>query len=206
MIQKLTFDDVIALLQKSPEQANFDWKRDFLIPNNDEKRGEIIKDVTAIANSLTLSPGFIIYGVNPSISEPIIGITQSYDDASLQQLFKNKIEPDIEFIYYEVSFGPKNIGIIQILPSKKRPHIIKVDLGKVRNGQIPIRRGSSTDGVSIKDLFEMFYGQNSAYFERILNQTQLGLQQQNISMEYIRLLMQLVRENERKIQQSIWGL
>ena len=203
MIQKLTLNDVIALIQKSPEQVNFDWKRDFSIPNNDDKRGEIIKDVTAIANSLTLSPGFIFYGVDPSISESIIGITNSYDDASLQQLFKNKVEPAIEFIYYEVSFGTKNIGIIQILPSRKRPHIIKVDLGKVRNGQIPIRRGSSTDGVGIQDLCEMFYGQNSAYFERILSQTQLGLHQQQISMDYIRVLMQLIQENERKMQQSI---
>jgi len=164
VIRKLSLDEVLKLMKMSPEQAIFDWKTDFVVPNDQDKQGEIIKDVTAIANSITLSPGFIVYGVDPRRPDPLLGISNSYDDAKLQQLFKDKVKPAIDFIYYEVSFGPKPIGVIQVAAIRKRPHIISVDIGKVRNGQIPIRRGSSTGGVKIEDMLEMFYGENSGYF------------------------------------------
>lgn len=51
MIQALTLDDVLALLKKTPEQGAFDWKVDFTVPNDDERRGEFLKDLAAIANS-----------------------------------------------------------------------------------------------------------------------------------------------------------
>jgi hypothetical protein len=31
----------------TPEQAVFDWKRDFVLPVDDETRGEFLKDVAA---------------------------------------------------------------------------------------------------------------------------------------------------------------
>ena len=70
--------------------------------------------------------------------------------------------------YYEVSAGARLVGVLQVAPTRRRPHIIAVDLGKVRRGQIVIRRGSSTDGVTIADLQEFFYGETSGYFPAIL--------------------------------------
>lgn len=46
-------------------------------------------------------------------------------------------------------------SVERITETRRRPHIIRVDLGKVRKGQIPIRRGSSTDGITMADLFEL---------------------------------------------------
>ena len=166
MITQLTIDQIIDLVKASPEQTVLDWKIDFILPNDDNKRGEIIKDIAAIANGASLSYGFLIYGVDPRRPDPIVGISNTYDDAKLQQLIKGKIEPPVEFLYYEVSAGPTIIGVIQIKPNRMRPHIITVDIGKVRNGQIVIRRGSSTDGIKLHDLFEFFYGQTSGYFPR----------------------------------------
>ena len=71
------------------------------------------------------------------------------------------MKPAPEFIYYEVASGSKLIGVIRIMPTGKRPHIISVDFGKIRSGQIPVRRGSSTAGVTREDLFEMFYKEAS---------------------------------------------
>jgi len=80
----------------------------------------------------------------------------------------SKIEPLPEFLYYEILVGSKFVGVLQINPTQHRPHIISVDLGKVRKGQIVIRRGSGTDGVTINDLLEFFYGSTSTYFSGVI--------------------------------------
>lgn len=188
MFNKLTIDEILNLLSCTPEQAAFDWKRDFSVPNDDAKKGEIIKDICAIANASPLSYGYIFYGVDPQQLDPIIGISGHYDDANLQQLIRGKVEPLPEFLYYEVPKRNKTIAVIQIAPNKKRPFIITTDIGKIRRGQILIRRGSSTDGITINDLFEFFYGSTSAYFPIIAKQAGLDIQRQQAQNEYLKEL------------------
>ena len=154
MITALTIDEILSLLSCTPEQATFDWKRDFVTPSDDEKKGELIKDICAIANASPLSNGYIFYGVDPGRSDQVVGISGQYDDSRLQQLVKGKVEPFPNFLYYEVATGTKIVAVIQVSPNKNRPFIISADIGKIRRGQIVIRRGSSTDGININDLFE----------------------------------------------------
>lgn len=122
MIRTLTIDEVLSLVKSTPEQAVFDWKSDFVSPNDDDKRSEFLKDVAAMANACSSSYGFIVYGVDPRRPDPVLGITQSYDDAKLQQLVAGKIDPLPEFLYYEVSAGAKLLGVLQVKPTRKRPH------------------------------------------------------------------------------------
>jgi predicted HTH transcriptional regulator len=205
MMNTLTIDGIIDLVTKTPEQAVFDWKRDFIVPNDDEKKGEFIKDLAAVANACASSYGFIVYGVRQGSPDPVVGITQTYDDAKLQQLANGKIEPLPEFLYYEVSTGPKTVGVVQVKPTRRRPHIIRVDLGKVRKGQIPIRRGSSTDGATMSDLFEFFYGQTSGYFQGVLEKHDVPARQMEAQAAYLREL----REGENQAlrdMESITGV
>jgi predicted HTH transcriptional regulator len=188
MIQTLSIDDVVALVRKTPEQTAFDWKTDFVLPTNDDARGELIKDIAAIANASPSSYGFLVYGVNPKRPDVIVGISKGYDDAKLQELIRGKIEPAVEFLYYEVAFATKVVAVIQVHPTRRRPHVIRVDIGRVRKGQIPIRRGSSTDGVTIQDLFEFFYGPSSGYFQNIISRAKLDVAQQQAWNEKMRLL------------------
>lgn len=118
----------------------------------------------------------------------MLGISQSYDDAKLQQLVAGKVDPVPEFLYYEVSAGAKLLGVLQVKPTRKRPHIISVDLGKVRKGQILVRRGSSTDGATMKDLFEYFYGQSSGHFPLVVQQLQAHAQKTSADAAYLREL------------------
>jgi len=203
MITALTIDEVRQYLSKIPEQAVFDWKRDFTPPTTDETRGELIKDIAAIANASALSYGFIFYGVDPRQPEPIVGVSKSYDDARVQQLVQGKLEPVPHFLYYEVSAGPKTVSVIQIAPSKKRPFIIRVDLGKIRKGQIVIRRGSSTDGASLNDLFEFFYGQSSQYFTNVVSHLSVNAQQLQAQTNYLAELRRPADAAEDAIWQAV---
>jgi hypothetical protein len=188
-MKTLTADEIVTLVKfQKPEQPSFDWKTDFTLPQDDEKKGEFLKDLAAIANACVDSYGFIIYGVDPRRPDPILGITKRYDDANLQQLVKGKIEPLPDFLYYEIPVGFKWVGVLQINPTQYRPHIISVDLGKVRKGQIVIRRGSGTDGVTINDLLEFFYGSTSSYFPDVIKGRQADAQQKLADVEYMREL------------------
>ena len=200
MITALTIDEILHFLARTPEQAVFDWKQDFVSPTDDDARGELIKDIAAIANASALSYGFIFYGVDPRRPDPLIGITGSYDDSRIQQLLKGKVEPLPSFLYYEVSAGPKTVAVIQVAPSKRRPFIIRVDIGRLRKGQIVIRRGSSTDGVTLEDLVEFFYGTNSAYFANVRNSLGLDVQRQQAQNEYLAEL----RRGDERAEDDIW--
>jgi len=204
MISSLNIDEIISLVKSTPEQTAFDWKSEFVPPKDNEKRGEIIKDIVAIANASPLSYGFIVYGVDPSKPDPIIGITSQYDDSKLQQILKNKVEPLPEFLYYEVSTGIKTVAVIQVSPSNKRPFIIAVDIGKIKAGQIPIRRGSSTGGVKLSDLFEFFYGNTSGYFPGVIQRLQIDVQRQNALNTYLQELRRGAEQAERDMR-DIFG-
>ena len=172
MITALTRDEIVTLITTNPEQKVVDWKSDFTVPNDNDKRGEVIKDIVAVANASPLSHGFIVYGVDPRRPDPILGISSGYDDAKLQQLLLGKVEPAPEFLYYEVPTGTKKVAVIQVTPSKPRPFIIITDIGKMRAGQIPIRRGSSTEGARLSDLLEFFCSDTSVYFRNAIQRRQ----------------------------------
>jgi Putative DNA-binding domain len=203
MITALTVDEILQLLKTSPEQAVFDWKQDFLHPSTDDARGELIKDIAAIANASALSEGFIFYGVDPRRPDPVIGISAGYDDSRIQQLLQGKVSPLPNFLYYEVADGPKTIAVIQIAPSRKRPFIISVDIGRVRKGQIVIRRGSSTDGVTLNDLAEFFYGPDSAHFANVRQKLGLDVQRQQAQNENLAELRTIAENAQDQIWQSI---
>ncbi|HMM76131.1 MAG TPA: ATP-binding protein [Gammaproteobacteria bacterium] len=203
MISALSIDEVLALIRNAPEQPVLDCKREFVVPDTDEKRGELLKDIAAVANAAALSHGFILYGVDPQRPDPVVGITNRYDDAKLQQLVDGKIEPRPEFLYYEVSAGPRTIGVLHVAASKRRPHIIRVDLGKVRKGQIVVRRGSSTDGATLQDLFSWFYGSTSGYFPQVYEKLGFAVRQQEAQNEYLAHLQRGVDRAEDDIWQAV---
>jgi predicted HTH transcriptional regulator len=194
----LTIDNVIELVRKTPEQAIFDWKTDFVVPNDDDKRGEFIKDLDAIANACASSYGIIAYGVDPRRPDPVAGISNGYDDAKLQQLVKGKIEPLPEFLYYELTHGPKIVAVLQVKPTRQRPHIIQVDLGKVRKGQILIRRGSSTEAITPDDLWEFYYSKTSGHFPKVAQHLQAYAQAKQAEANY---LGRLYEGQDRAIRQ-----
>ena len=91
MTTALSHTEIVAVLRETPEQALFDWKKDFTEPKDDASRGELVKDILAIANAtaFTKTPGRIFYGVNAKAPDPICGITTGWDDAQVQQLMRS---------------------------------------------------------------------------------------------------------------------
>jgi len=200
MIKKLTINDIVEIIQKTPEQCLFDWKSDLKFINTSEKKkSEIVKDIVAIANATTTGPGFIFFGVHPEHPNIIKGITERNDDSNFQQLVEGKVEPNIDFVYYEVNYGNLDVGVIHVEPSLKRPHIITKNYGILRKGQILIRRGSSTDGIKREELFECFYGQTSPYFQNILRNEGI----KSYELQALSNYLEQSRKHEKNIKNDI---
>jgi len=87
----LRVDSVIELVTKTPKQPIFDWKTDIVIPNDDEKRGDFMKDLDPFVNAIGSTYGAIAYGADLRRPDPVVGITSSSDDANLQQLTNSTI-------------------------------------------------------------------------------------------------------------------
>ncbi|MEX0800397.1 MAG: RNA-binding domain-containing protein [Dehalococcoidia bacterium] len=151
MIERLEGFALLDLMRKLPEQSKYDCKRDLTLDSHDRK-AELIKDITSIANAHGDEVGYLFFGVDPVSSELAVGITQRHDDATLQQIVNSKLERPVSFLYYETEVNGSWVGVAVIPPSITRPHIIKAQYGRLRAGQIPIRRGSSTTWATSEDL------------------------------------------------------
>jgi hypothetical protein len=150
MKRTLTKEEMMDIIKHCPEQDKYDWKRNINI-STDEAKAELAKDVIAITNAHGDIDGYIIYGVNPNLEDPFVGIDNSYDDASIQQIVNSKITKNIRFLYFEQIIETKRIGIITIEGNQIRPFIVKEDYHVLKAGTTPIRRGSSTDFADERD-------------------------------------------------------
>ncbi len=160
-------NDRIQDLMRYTEQDWLDWKYDFsteLKTGRHESgwnkgRGELLKDIVAIANSLIDSAGFLVMGVHDKgAHRVVVGISDSWDDADFQIWAENVFQPIIRFVYSEISWQAGNtIGVFAIAPSRQFPHIVKTDIGGVlHKGQIWFRRGSKNTVALYDDLKRMF--------------------------------------------------
>ena len=74
----------------------------------------------------------------------IHGISDHLQDHSLQQFVNSLTNRPIQFGYEACDFEGKQIGIIRIA-LQRRPVFLKRNYGKLRKGEVYVRRGSSTD-------------------------------------------------------------
>ncbi len=117
-----------------------------------------------------MDPAFIIYGVAPNAPGVVTGITEQYDDASLQQLVASYVEPIIEFVFYDDIDGRdgKRIAVLHVASSSKPFHVVTKDIGGLRDGTSFIRQGSSTRGVHRADWMRLCLGRDSDYLAQAL--------------------------------------
>jgi len=121
-----------------------------------ETKGEILKDILAMANAWGESEGYILCGVEELSGRParVVGIKRHLDDADLQQFVNTKLNRTLAFSYREFLFESLSVGVIAI-PRQKRPFFLKERFGKLGPGEVPVRRGSSTFTADADDIHAM---------------------------------------------------
>ena len=112
---------------------------------SDGDKSELLKDILAFANAWRRTDAYILIGVKEVKGgrSQVIGITDHFDDATIQQFVNSKVQKPIQFSYIAFEFEEKQVGIIKI-PVQERPFYLKQKYGKLKPNVVYLRRGSST--------------------------------------------------------------
>lgn len=141
-------DELLTSLRYKSEGTDIDFKsaQYRFHGASEEVKSEILKDVLAMANAWRDGPGYILLGFRDQRPHPaeVVGISDSIDDAQLQQFVNSKVKPKLTFRYEEHIYEDKTIGLI-IIPKQKRAFYLAHAYGKLKSNVVYVRRGSSTD-------------------------------------------------------------
>lgn len=144
------------LIEYESENTALDFKAEEYGKNN----FELIKDIMSMANAHTYKKKYIVIGVkdNPNEGREIIGLKTISDQAILENIIQENIEPIIHFKYYKYEFKGKMLGIIEIGDNKDRPYMMKKDNFSLKKGDSWIRKGSRQSRVVREDIDKMIQG------------------------------------------------
>lgn len=133
------------------ESETLEFKADNYSLDDDDEKGEFLKDLLAFVNAWRESDAYILLGVQGDSGgkAQVAGITKERDDNALQNLASGKIKPPIRFSYETLDHDGKRVGVIHV-PKQARPAYLLKDFGKLRAHTVYIRRGSST-GIALPD-------------------------------------------------------
>lgn len=149
---------VETLLFKS-EGADLDFKSQQyrFTKAQDKDKGELLKDILAMANAWRDGTAYILVGCKEDPPNPaaVVGISESLDDADLQQFVQGKVQPRLAFRYEEHVCQGKTVGLF-IVPKQPRPFWATSALGNVRPNAVYVRRGSSTGEASPPEVLRMY--------------------------------------------------
>jgi hypothetical protein len=141
-------DELLTALRYKSEGTDIDFKsaQYRFIGGSDEDKSEMLKDILAMANAWRDGPGYILLGFKDQRPHPaaLVGISQSIDDAKVQQFVHGKVKPKLTFKYEEHIYESKTVGVVTI-PKQKRAFYLAHAYGKLKSNVVYVRRGSSTD-------------------------------------------------------------
>jgi hypothetical protein len=141
-------EELLTSLRYKSEGTDIDFKsaQYRFIGGSEDDKAEMLKDILAIANAWRDGTGYILLGFKDRRPHPaeVLGISQTIDDAMVQQFVHSKVKPKLTFRYEEHLYEGKTIGVISI-PKQKRPFYLSHAYGKLKSNIVYVRRGSSTD-------------------------------------------------------------
>lgn len=140
-------DELFESLLHESEGEALDFKRDQypFAGATHEQKGELIKDILAMANAWRRTTAYILIGVDevPGGMSKVVGITHHLAESSLQQLVNSKTNRPVNFAYEAFEYKGQRVALIAV-PVQARPFYVKSDYGKLKARDVYIRRGSST--------------------------------------------------------------
>jgi Putative DNA-binding domain len=153
----LTYE-LLSSLRYKTEGTDVDFKgaQYRFVGGGDDEKSEMLKDILAIANAWREGPGYILLGFKDRRPHPaeVVGISESIDDAKLQQFVNSKVRPKLTFHYEEHLYDGMTVGVITI-PKQKRPFFLGSPFGKLKKNIVYVRRGSSTDEAEPTEVTDM---------------------------------------------------
>jgi HEAT repeat protein len=197
-MSELDQDQILALISRKFESLRVDYKLSLDLSNDKHKR-ELVKDVSAQANTTGIDETLVTSGVPGDTGYTIIGADEDgglydiahlrLDDANLQQIVNEHVVPRIRFLFKSIEVTDKNgapikIGVIVVPRSENPPHRISKDYKGLKPGQCFVREGTSTREATDRDFEEMYA-------------RRLGVTEDEIEIHRLQSYLEAISENER---------
>lgn len=142
------------------EGEKLDFKSELNLNTESEKK-ELVKDVTAIANTRG-GRGYIIYGVEDK-TKRILGINpEDFQEEQIQQIIYNRTDPPVPVNVDFVPINGKTVAVLTIFRSRHAPHQV------IQTGAFYIRRGSTTDFARRSELASMMQENGLLSYETVV--------------------------------------
>jgi hypothetical protein len=150
--------DLLEVLLHQDESETLDFKADQYAFEgvDDTRKGEILKDILAFANSWRREDAYILIGVEEVRGgrSTVCGTSSHLLNRNLQQFVNSKVNRPITFSYTEHEFEAQQVGILSI-PVQDRPFFLLKDFGRLKAKAVYIRRGDTTDEATPDEVFRM---------------------------------------------------
>lgn len=200
------------LLQE--ENEKLDFKAELHLSTESERK-ELVKDVTAIANSRG-GRGHIIFGVEDK-TKRILGINpELFQEEQIQQIIYTRTDPPVPVKLDFINIEDKTVAVLTIFRSRHAPHQM------ISSGAFYIRRGSTTDVMRRSELASALQENGLMTFETVivkdasLDDLDFGrinkfLESMNVSVEQPQYILLeafgfIARENNDEYYPTIGGL
>lgn len=142
------------------EDEKMDFKAELNLTTEGEKK-ELVKDVTAIANSRG-GRGYILYGIEDK-TKRVLGINpEDFLEEQIQQIIYNRTDPPVPVSLDLVTHKDKSVAVLTIYKSKHAPHQM------IQTGAFYVRRGSTTDFARRSELASMMQENGLVTFETVI--------------------------------------
>lgn len=142
------------------EGEKLDFKAELNLYTESDKK-ELVKDVTAIANSRG-GRGYIVYGVEDK-TKCILGINpEDFQEEQIQQIIYNRTDPPVPVNVDFIQIKDKTVAVLTIFRSRHAPHQV------LQTGAFYIRRGSTTDFARRSELASMMQENGLLSYETVM--------------------------------------
>ncbi len=157
----MNLDDII---EYDEENTNLDFKKE---EYKKENYISLIKDISSMANAANSEIKRIVIGIKhrPGEDKEFVGIERLTDQATLENIIQENVEPNINFKYYSYYFKGVTLGIIEIYDNFDKPYMMKKDYSTLKKGDMWIRKGSRQSKVTREDLDKMINVRKKVAFD-----------------------------------------
>lgn len=136
-------DELLADLLDSPESDRLEFKRDWYNLDSNRGKGQFVRDVLAMANSVREGePGYIVIGVtDESEGGELVGVEDPPDSEQVAQILGVYTNPVPRVRVHHQSFEDVELSIIEMAWSDSHPHYATRDVDRVLStSEVYVRR------------------------------------------------------------------
>lgn len=144
-------DKLTDMILNESENRRLDFKREKYHKGN---YVSLLKDIIAFANVPLEGSKYIVIGVkeDPEGNKVFHEVDNIEDQANLENLIHENIEPLIDFEYYQKIVRGNKLAIIEIKEQNDFPYMMKKDYKNLKHGEMYIRKGTRQTLVYREDL------------------------------------------------------